>query len=163
MEGSFAIMSMEHDIELKVNYSVKDCFDAVLQSVSSLSNYEVTEQNDIIGTIRIKVKGIMASPGDYVSATITQEAANVTKVLIKGGVKVPYMMAKRNCIKNSEAIAAAFANEIANYEKVEEVKTTKIDNSIEATLERLKSMYQKELITLEEYEQKKKEIINSMF
>lgn len=157
-------MLMEHDIELKVNYSARDCFDAVLTSVSDLNSYVVAEENEIIGTIQIKVKGFAASYGDYVSVTITQESANITKVLIKGGVKVPYLLAKRNCIKNAKAIAAAFADQIKNYKKIDQViEKTNADDSAEIKLERLKNMYQKDLLSQEEYEQKKKEVLDSMF
>lgn len=157
-------MMMEHEIEVKVNFTVEDCYDAILEAVSTLKNYEITDENEIIGTVQIKVKGLTASPGDYVTVTILHETSDITKVLIRGGVKVPYLLAKKNCIKNAEAIAAAFANEIKNYEKAgQSASKSKSDDSVENKLERLKNMYQKDLLTQEEYEQKKKEIINSMF
>lgn len=74
------------------------------------------------------------------------------------------MLAKRNCIKNAKAIAAAFADQIKNYKKIDHsLEKTNTDNSAEVKLERLKNMYQKDLLSLEEYEQKKKEILGSMF
>ena|GEM_PF-4044900 len=149
----------EHQIELKINYSARDCFKATIDAVSR-TKYEIQHQDENTGTVNIAAKGISVSPGDFVTVTIFSESANLTKVVITGGVKLPYLLAKRNSIKYAEAFASAFKEEISKYKEIENVANFSIDSG-EEKLIKLKSLYERDLITEDEYQSKREEILKS--
>lgn len=154
-----------NEVSIDMPYSLSDCFTAMKNSVAKIPNFKLKMKSEAAKTLQYSVSAGMTSFtfGDDVIITFS-DASHITKITISASAKMFSLAASYQENKNIEKIIAAFSDEIKKYTPI----STPCDNEqlsegeIEARLKQLTSLHDKELISDEEFERKRKDILSEI-
>ncbi|NLB61662.1 MAG: hypothetical protein GX802_04470 [Clostridiales bacterium] len=154
-------MLTEHTINLTVNYPLADCFNAIIEAVSTLSGYSVKSSSEITGVVIVKHHGLTLDGGGA-TITIEQKTEGQTAIMVRGEVAIPYYLAKSNCRKYATEIAEALTLRLKNDYKPIKPQSQKVQSTAEEKLNELQMLLDKKLITEHEYAVKRQQIIDTI-
>lgn len=148
--------------EIEVPYKVNDVYSAV-KEVSIYNhhhNFEFDSEDEILKTIYLKTGISMFSWGENIKISIEQGSNRCSKIKISSMPKTGIMfggafdMGKNR--KNIQALLNEISIELEKYPKIEEMQK-QLDNY--SQIEKLFNLKEKGIITQEEFEKKKKELL----
>ena len=155
-------MSMiDHEQSFSVPYSLYDTVSALTNFFNKSSEYEVDKVDKLTNTIYVKAGVSLFSWGENITINISEskDLGTIIQVLStpKTGIMFGGAMDMGKNRKNIRAISEGLSNELAKFEKIE---ISKKDNvSFTDEIIKMGELLEKGLITQDEFDQKKKQIL----
>ncbi len=155
-------MSMLTDEEaFHVDYSKKDCFEAMKSVIESLNGFKLEDADNITGVMQINCPMSGYTWGELISVNLLEDGAG-TKVKISSSSKIPSLLSKRKNAKNTRSIISKFSEIISTYNQVHGTNSEQKSEDVKSRLQKLKDLYNKSLISEDEYKSKKSEILKAV-
>lgn len=158
---------LDHNGEIEVPYSKNDVFKSVEEAINKINGMKVDKADKITGHILVKAGVSLFSWGENISINLTELQNGYTGICITSSPKTGALfggakdMGKNR--KNIEIIIDAISKSLKKMKPIEETKSNEGSSSdVDSKLRKLKGLLDNGLIEADDYEQKKKEILNSL-
>lgn len=158
---------VDHDEKVIVNYSYQDVFSATKHGLDKLDGFTVDRIDEKLGCFYLKAGVSLFSWGENITVTLVEMSDKRTQIAILSSPKTGAMfggamdMGKNR--KNIDAIFNCISHELENYDEISTERAIELDdNDIAAKLKKLQQLFNQTLITQEEYDSKKKELLAEM-
>lgn len=146
---------------IEVPYASGDCFNAIKDAIKTLPKFKLKNESLSAGMLQYSVGMGMTSLtwGDIVTIVITALDGGGTKIDITSTAKAPSLLASVTENKNIQAITNAFMTEIKNYQKVDTAPSS--PNGLHAAdeIKKYKELLDMGAITQDEFDAKKKQLL----
>ena len=156
---------LDHEGGTEYPYPKEDVFKAILQAIPKISGMKIDNSDLISGRIMVKSGVSLTSWGENVPITLIETSPGKTRVNVistpKTGIMFGGALDFGKNRKNIERIFEETSKILSkNPPYVAKQEPTEIDPTIK--LAKLKEMFEKQLITKEEFESKKSEILSKL-
>jgi hypothetical protein len=150
------------DATFEVPYTPSDCFTAMKQAAKTLPKFKLKSETPAAGMLQYSVSAGMTSFtwGDIVNIVMTALENGGTKVSITSTAKVPSVLASVTESKNIQTITNAFIKELENYQQAAAPAPAQDGQNPADEIKKYKQLLDMGAITQEEYEAKKKQLLN---
>lgn len=156
---------LDHEGGTEYPYPKEDVFKAILHAIPKISGMKIDNSDLISGRIMVKSGVSLTSWGENVPITLIENSPGKTRVNVISTPKTGIMFGGAlDFGKNRKNIERIFEETSKILSKtppyVAKQEPTEIDPTVK--LAKLKEMFEKQLITKEEFESKKSEILSKL-
>lgn len=156
---------LSNEVSLDFPYSVDDCYAAAKNAAINLPKFNLKSENKTAHILHFNVKPGMTSFswGDIVTINISVNENNTSHVTISSTAKAPTALASVQQNKNVNLVIDALTEELKSYTAAApSTQETKPESTAKDRLSKLNELRESNLISEEEYEQKRAEVLASI-
>ena len=166
-KGCEPMALLDHMNEATVPYSEDVVIEAIVESVKKLHGFELNNIDENMGHIIVKTGVSLFSWGESITINIEKAISNGTQIKIISTPKTGVMfggaadMGKNR--KNIDSLFSGISEELKDKEKLglSFAKMQNIDD-VKIRMEKLTNLYESNLISKEEFDKKKAEILENI-
>ncbi len=152
---------MAHEIAIELAYTRDDCYNAAKEALVQVG-FPLRSENETAGVLQANVKAKITSTtwGDVVTVTVSSMDNGMARVVVNSTAKAASLLAGRQQVKNVDAFTNALTSALEKYQKISSSAPAPANISAVEEIKQYKELLDIGAITQEEYEAKKKQILN---
>lgn len=156
------VFSCNENGTYSIPYTPEDVFAALKTILPKIQGFKVTDISDFGKSLNIKVGMSWKSWGETIKISVLPSSANDSMLSIMSKSNMGLIDYGKN-IENVNSILEALQNELCNYKEVgPNVQRDAQKDDPADKLVRLKTLFDNEIISAEEYESKKAELLKRL-
>jgi glutaredoxin-related protein len=167
-------MTPYNESRSQVKYSIETCKKATISAIDKLDGLSIDEVDNVTNTIYVKGKMTLFSWGEIIEVNLTTLPSGLTEIIVKSNPKVggsanapgffgDMGKSQRNVIN----IMTAISNELKQYSEINPIPQRNLtsndaEEDIFDKLKKLGELRSKQVITIEEFDFLKKDLLSKM-
>lgn len=149
-----------NEVSVFLEHSIEDCMAAARAAINGLKKFSIKSESPAMGMIQANVAPGLTSTTwcDTVTVTFSADASGKTKMTVNSSTKVMTLAAGSQQTRNINAFVETFEVAIARYPKIKPTATTGNADYTQELI-KLKDLVDLGILTQEEFDAKKKQLL----
>lgn len=149
-------------VTVQLEYSRSDCLSAAKSAIEGIRKFKLKEENEKLGILQVSIAPGLTSTtwGDTMTITFSDNATGGTVLSVASTAKFASVAAGSQQSKNISTFMNAFESEIQEYTKIDAAASPAANTVCADELLKLKNLLDMGILTQEEFNAKKKQLLN---